>query len=173
MPERATSIDPHCRRRQTSRSAATPGWPQSALAAQHPKNRRAALSHRPACAVQQQPGGTGRANDEIAPEDLRRLPLHGGCDGFCRDPLAAVDSEEAGVGYPANLERQPGQSNRKPQGCVIRPRPGLLRYFNVMHVIRAKPWADLVLAHIVPQSDVKKCRNSVLVVLIASVCCSC
>src|SRR4051795_1906597 len=73
-----------------------------------PKNRRAALSHRPACAVQQQPGGTGRADDEIAPENLRRLPLHGGGDGFCRDPLVAVDGKEAGLGYPANPERQPG-----------------------------------------------------------------
>src|SRR3954454_18409865 len=125
-----TAIGPGCRHRHTSRSAATPGWPQPALAAPQPKNRRAALSHRPACAVQQQPGGTGRADDEIAPEDLRRLPLHGGGDGFCRDPLAAFNSQEAGLGSPANLERQPGQSDRKPQGCVTRPRPGLLPVFD-------------------------------------------
>src|SRR4051794_28957334 len=37
----------------------------------------------------------------------------------------------------------------------------------------AKVRADLVLAHIVPQYDAKKWRNSVPVVLIASVCCTC
>src|SRR4051812_16128007 len=64
--------------------------------------------HRPSRAVQQQPGGTGWADDEITPEDLRRLPLHGPGDGSCRDPLVAVDGQEAGLGYPANPERQPG-----------------------------------------------------------------
>src|SRR5206468_8646207 len=91
----------------------------------------AALSHRPACAVQQQPGGTGRADDEIAPEDLRWLPLHGRGDGVCRDPLAAVDGAEAGLGYPANPERQAGSPDRRPQGGVTSSVPGLLPKFMI------------------------------------------
>src|SRR3954447_2453296 len=96
------------------------GLPPPVIAPQHPKNRRASLSHRPAGAVHQQPGGTGRADDEIAPEDLRRLPLHGRSNGFRRDPGAAFNSQEAGLGYPANPERQPGQPDRKSPGRVIR-----------------------------------------------------
>jgi transposase len=44
---------------------------------------------------------------KLRQKDLRRLPLYGRSDGFCGDPVAAVDGEEAGLGYPANPERQP------------------------------------------------------------------
>src|SRR3954454_22709659 len=134
-----TAIGPGCRHRHTSRSAATPGWPQPALAAPQPKNRRAALSHPPACAVKQQPGGTRRADDEIAPEDLRRLPLHGGGDGVCGDPLAAVDGTEARLGYPANPDRQPRSPDRRPQGCMTRLRAGLLHDGQLNNAYRAWP----------------------------------
>src|SRR3954462_11788468 len=108
-------------------AAATPGWSQPAVAAPQPKNRRAPLSHGPTGAVQQQPGGTGRADDEIEAENLRRIPLHGRGDGFCRDPLAAFDGQEAGLAYTAYPDSQPGQPDRRSQGCVTRPRPGLLQ----------------------------------------------
>ncbi|WP_146101581.1 hypothetical protein [Rhodopila globiformis] len=40
-------------------------------------------------------------------------------------------------------------------------------------VIGAKPRANLVIVHIVPQLDAKKWRNSVPVVPVSSVCCTC
>ena len=55
--------------------------------------------------VHQQPGGAGWADDEIAAEDLRRFPLRGGRPGLRSDPLGSLYSQEAGMGYPRNLDR--------------------------------------------------------------------
>src|SRR3712207_8595027 len=51
-------------------------------------------------------GGARRADDEAAAEDLRRLPLRSWRRRLCRDPLAPLDREEAGVGSAPDLDQR-------------------------------------------------------------------
>ncbi len=91
------------------------------LLPEHPQIGRAALPERSRCALHQQPGGAGRTDDEIAAEDLRRLPIRRWCEGFCRHPLGALDGQEAGLEYAPDLDRRPRTTDRRHPAGLIDP----------------------------------------------------
>src|SRR4051812_35167278 len=82
------------------------GWPQSPAAPRHAEARRTPLPYRPTGALHQQSGGARRADDEAAAEDLRRIPLRGWCQGLRRDPLAALNREEARLGPAPDFDQR-------------------------------------------------------------------
>src|SRR4029077_13940871 len=114
---------------QATRPTATPDRPQSAAAAQHAQSGRAPLPDRPGRAVHQQSRRARRADDEIAAENLRWLPLRAGRRGLRRYPIADLDRQKAGLGSAPDTHSRTGASDRHSPLGLTTPPTWLVTYF--------------------------------------------
>lgn len=123
---RPAPADPGLYGTEATGPQAPPGRPQPAAAAPGPKGRRASLPVWHRRPVRQQPGGTGRPDDEGAAENLWRLPLRRRHRRLQCHQFADLDRAQAGPGHPAH----PGRTARQP-GRAAPPRINSSRYLAV------------------------------------------
>ena len=74
----------------------------------------------PSCTLHQQSRGAGWANDETAPEDLRRISLRVWRKRLRRHPHGSLNRQKAGLEYAPNLDRCSTEPDRRHQGGMIR-----------------------------------------------------
>ena len=93
-------------RTKTARPCASPNRAQSSLASGGPQAGHAALPSRPGGPLHQQSGRARRPHDEVAPENLRRVPFDRRRHGLRAHPLIPINRQEARLGHHRRPDRR-------------------------------------------------------------------
>ena len=130
---------------KTARPCASPNRAQSSLASGGPQAGHAALPSRPGGPLHQQSGRARRPHDEVAPENLRRVPFDRRRLGLRAHPLITINRQEARLGH----HRRPDRRSDIPAQIPLPPVP------NQVHNLGSymSSWTTRVI--IMPSS----CRN--------------